>query len=133
MDNVLHELNSREVKLYVVSSKKTDVLHRNLQTLNLMHYFKDWIGSDQVENYMPHPDGIRKLIKRYNLSEKDTLMAGDAIFDIQMTKAANVESCTVTWGSHSKKELEGEKPTYMVDTVQELLTINFFDERLGKE
>ena len=126
MDNVLHELNSREVKLYVVSSKKTDVLHRNLQTLNLMHYFKDWIGSDQVENYKPHPDGIRKLIKRYNLSEKDTLMVGDAIFDIQMTKAANIESCAVSWGSHSKKELEGEKPTYMVDTVKELLTIDFF-------
>lgn len=68
-----------------------------------MHYFKDWIGSDQVENYKPHPDGIRKLIKRYNLSEKDILMVGDAIFDIQMTKAANVESCTVTWGSPSKK------------------------------
>ena len=97
-----------------------------------MHDFKDWIDSDQVENYMSHLDGIRKLIKRYNLSEKDILMVGDAIFDIQMTKAANVESCTVTWGSHSKKELEGEKPTYMVDTVQELLTINFFDERLGK-
>lgn len=133
MDNVLHELNSREENYLLSLVKKTDVLHRNLQTLNLMHYFKDWICSDQVENYMSHLDGIRKLIKRYNLSEKDILMVGDAIFDIQMTKAANVESCTVTWGSHSKKELEGEKPTYMVDTVQELLTINFFDERLGKE
>lgn len=59
-------------------------------------------------------------------------MVGDATFDIQMAKAANVESCAVTWESHSKKDLELEQPTYMVQTVKDLLTIDFLTENKRK-
>ncbi|AVK85654.1 haloacid dehalogenase [Lysinibacillus sp. B2A1] len=124
MMNVLKELNCQGKQCFVVSSKKTDVLLRNLQTLKIAQFFKDYIGSDQVENYKPHPDGILKLVERYQIDIEDSIMIGDAIFDIQMGKSAGCRTCAVTWGSHSEELLLTESPTFCIHKVSNLLSLN---------
>lgn len=120
VDEVLDALHEQGLLLFVVSSKKTEVLYRNLRKLQLEHFFTDWIGSDQVEHYKPHPEGILKILELYTLKPEETIMIGDAIFDLQMAKAANVHSCGVTWGSHPKEKLQEENPTFLVDEVYQL-------------
>lgn len=120
---VLQSLVQHEKQLFVVSSKKSDVLLRNLQTLNIDKYFKDIIGSDKVSNYKPHPEGILKIVELYTLKREETIMIGDTIFDLQMAKDAGVHSCGVTWGSHRKEKLLEEKPTFLVDVVQQLVKL----------
>jgi phosphoglycolate phosphatase len=93
---------------------------RNLQMLGIDKYFKDIIGSDKVSNYKPHPEGILKILELYTLKPEETIMIGDAVFDLQMAKAANVLSCGVTWGSHQKEKLSKENPTFLVEEVQQL-------------
>lgn len=118
---VLADLKSGDNRLFVISSKKTDVLLRNLQTLAIDYYFDDFLGSDKVAHYKPHPAGIWQLQKEYGLHIDDCLMIGDAIFDIQMGQAAGCKTCAVTWGSHSKEALQAQNPTHCVDKVAELL------------
>lgn len=120
---VLQNLQSLNFSLFVVSSKKSDVLFRNLQNLNLTHYFTDWIGSDQVSHYKPHPEGILQIFERHGLNPGDCVMVGDAIFDLQMGKAANCKTVGVAWGSHSKLELLKEEPTFFADQVIDLMQI----------
>lgn len=120
---VLERLVEEGKQLYVVSSKKSDVLLRNLQTLKIDTYFKDIIGSDKVSHYKPHPAGILKIMELYELNNEETVMIGDAIFDLQMAKAAGVNSCGVTWGSHGKEKLQEENPTFLVDDVKQLLEL----------
>lgn len=120
---VLQKLVQQEKQLFVVSSKKSEVLLRNLQTLQIDTYFKDIIGSDKVTHYKPHPAGILKLIELYNLNPEEMIMIGDAIFDLQMAKAAGVQSCGVTWGSHSKEKLQKEHPTFLIDEVKQLASL----------
>lgn len=117
---VLTILKNTGFSLFVVSSKKTDVLLRNLQNLNLDSYFTEWIGSDQVSHYKPHPEGILQIIARYELKPASCVMVGDAIFDLQMGKAANCKTVGVSWGSHSKLELLKEEPTFFADSVMDL-------------
>ncbi|WP_278926013.1 HAD family hydrolase [Staphylococcus auricularis] len=112
----LHE----KAKLFVVSSKKTDVLKRNLTTLNVDSFFLEVIGSDKVENHKPAPDGLLYILDKYQLQKNETVYVGDAIFDIQMAKNANVKSCAVTWGSHSTEALEQEAPDFLISKVSEL-------------
>ena len=128
---VLNELKSGNKKLFVVSSKKTDVLLRNLQKLEIDAYFEDIIGSDKVTNYKPHPEGIINLVKLYNLVKEETVMIGDAIFDLQMAKSASVNSCAVTWGSHKREQLLMEKPTFLINNVIELLQLENFCLKQG--
>ena len=120
---VLEKLVQEDKQLFVVSSKKSGVLLRNLQTLQIDTYFKDIIGSDKVTHYKPHPDGILKLVELYDLNPEETIMIGDAIFDLQMAKAAGVQSCGVTWGSHSKEKLQKENPTILIDEVKQLASL----------
>ena len=120
---VLTKMREDQKLLFVVSSKKSDVLKRNLKMLGIDKYFKDMIGSDKVSHYKPHPDGILKILELYQLKKSETVMVGDAIFDIQMAKAAGISSCAVTWGSHNREQLSKEKPTYLIDEVEQLKTI----------
>ena len=111
---------SKDKQLFVVSSKKTDVLIRNLEILDIDHLFTEVIGSDKVNHYKPSPDGINYIMNKYQLENEETIYIGDAIFDMQMANSAKVASCAVTWGTHSIEELKSENPTYIIHEVTEL-------------
>lgn len=111
---------SKNKQLFVVSSKKTDVLIRNLEILDIDHLFTEVIGSDKVNHYKPSPDGINYILNKYQLENEETIYIGDAIFDMQMANSAKVASCAVTWGTHSIEELKSENPTYIIHEVTEL-------------
>lgn len=111
---------SKDKQLFVVSSKKTDVLIRNLEILDIDHLFTEVIGSDKVNHYKPSPDGINYILNKYQLENEETIYIGDAIFDMQMANSAKVASFAVTWGTHSIEELKSENPTYIIHEVTEL-------------
>lgn len=117
---VLRLLVEADKTLFVVSSKKTEVLIRNLESIGLYQYITEAIGSDKVKAYKPNPDGILTIVNKYDLELKQSVYIGDAIFDIQMAKAAGFDSIAVTWGSHSKEDLSKEHPSYIIEDPTEL-------------
>lgn len=119
--HVLEILNKRKVPCFVVSSKKTAVVKRNLAAQDLVAFFEEIIGSDAVTHYKPHPEGINKVVAHYQFDPTKTIMIGDAIFDIQMGKVAGVKTIAVTWGSHDPKKLSEENPDALVDAPREIL------------
>lgn len=119
--HVLEILNKRKVPCFVVSSKKTAVVKRNLAAQDLVAFFEEIIGSDAVTHYKPHPEGINKVVAHYQFDPTKTIMIGDAIFDIQMGKAADVKTIAVTWGSLDPKKLSEENPDALVDAPREIL------------
>ena len=123
MYKVLNELYKNEKNLFVVSSKHSTALIRNLEQLNILKYFKGVSGSDNVENFKPAPDGILNILKRFSINKEDTVMIGDATYDLQMGKSARVKTCAVTWGAHKVEELESENPDYLISDVKEILNL----------
>lgn len=119
--HVLEILMKRKVPCFVVSSKKTAVVKRNLAAQNLVAFFEEIIGSDAVSHYKPHPEGINKVVTQYQFDPTRTIMVGDAIFDNQMGKAAGVKTIAVTWGSHDAKKLSAEKPDALAEAPQDIL------------
>lgn len=120
---VLEKLLQQGKQIFVVSSKKSDVLLRNLKTLQIDEMFRDVIGADKVSHYKPHPEGILQLQERYSFQSEETVMIGDTIFDVQMAKAAGVYSCGVTWASHEKEILIKENPTFLVEETRQLAVL----------
>jgi len=117
---VLTHLKQAGRQLFIVTSKPTHTLNRNLKRLNIAHFFTDCIGSDQVTHYKPAPDGILILLDRYHLDPKQTVMVGDATHDLQMGKAAGVKTAAVTWGAHTTAALQSENPDWLCQTALEL-------------
>ncbi|MFU0769354.1 HAD family hydrolase [Staphylococcus pasteuri] len=119
----LDQLSRQNKQMFVVSSKKTNVLQRNLEHLGLSRFIKEAIGSDKVKHYKPDPDGLQYILQNHNLNPANSIYIGDAIFDIQMAKAAGIKSCAVTWGSHSSKDLISENPDYVLSEVDEIIRV----------
>jgi phosphoglycolate phosphatase len=82
------------------------------------------MGSDNVSNYKPHPEGILKILEENNLAKSHCIMIGDSTFDIEMAKAAGVTSCGVTWGAHSEEMLTEVTPDYLLHNVKNLLDVS---------
>ncbi|WP_283678529.1 HAD family hydrolase [Lentilactobacillus sp. Marseille-Q4993] len=119
----LEKLVERGKSLFVVSSKHSTALLRNLAALDIANFFTGVIGSDQVKEYKPAPDGVLQVLDHYKQKANNAVMIGDAVFDLQMGKAAGVKTCGVSWGAHDVDSLISEHPDYLLNKPEELLDI----------
>ncbi|MGX6427939.1 HAD family hydrolase [Levilactobacillus yonginensis] len=123
MADTLSELKARGERLYVVSSKHSVPLQRNLDQVGLGTTFAAISGSDTVANYKPAPDGILNLVDRFDLVAAESVMIGDAKYDMQMGHNAGVATAAALWGAADPESVRAEEPTYLLRTPMELLTI----------
>lgn len=119
----LETLVSEGKKLYVVSSKHSTALLRNLEGLGIDQLFTKVIGSDHVEHFKPAPDGVLAVVESGDLDKDACVMIGDAIFDLQMGKSAGVHTGAVAWGAHDVAALKEEKPDYVFESASDWLNI----------
>ncbi|MBO1199256.1 HAD family hydrolase [Staphylococcus simiae] len=119
----LTSLCHKHKKIFVVSSKKSEVLERNLSAIGVQHLITEAIGSDQVTNYKPDPEGLNHIVQTYNLINCHTIYIGDTIFDIKMAQNAGISSAAVTWGSHQAKDLLHANPDYIINDPSEIITV----------
>jgi len=123
MAETLATLKDRGDHLYVVSSKHSVPLQRNLEQIGLGKTFEAISGSDTVAHYKPAPDGILSLLDRFDLTANQSVMIGDAKYDMQMGNNAGVATAAAMWGAADPASVKAEKPTYVLSTPAELLTI----------
>jgi len=123
MADTLKALQDHDKRLFVVSSKHSTPLKRNLAQVGLGNTFEALCGSDTVEHYKPAPDGILNLLDRFDLDPQDSVMIGDAIYDMQMGKNAHVATAAALWGSADPVAVKAEQPTFLLTTPADLLTI----------
>lgn len=123
MTATLAELRDRGKRLYVVSSKNSVPLQRNLSQANMAAFFTAVCGSDQVDHYKPAPDGVLNLLSRFDLDPQSSVMIGDAKYDIQMGHNADVATAGALWGAADPAAVKAEQPTYLLERPQDLLKI----------
>lgn len=123
MKATLEELNRRGKQLFIVSSKASSSLKRNLKALKIDPLFRGLIGSDQVTNYKPASDGVLKILEKHQLLASESVMIGDAKYDLQMGKAAGIKTCGCLWDTFDEQLLRAEKPDFLLDCPKQLLTI----------
>ncbi|WP_407455351.1 HAD family hydrolase [Ligilactobacillus aviarius] len=123
MKDTLTALKDAGKKLFIVSSKASTSLKRNLKALGIADLFDDLIGSDQVEHYKPAPDGVLMVVEKYHLDKNESVMIGDAKYDLQMGKAAGVKTCGCLWDTFDVQLLKAEKPDFLLEKPAELLNI----------
>lgn len=122
VDTTIHSLNQQGVRLSIASSRGKD---------SLMMFVKDFhfdeieciVSANDVKNAKPHPEAVLQTLKKMGVSADETLVVGDAVFDIEMGKAAGVRTCAVTYGNGTLEEMKAAKPDFMIHRFDELLTI----------
>lgn len=104
----------------IATSKKTEFATLSCEFLELHPYIDLYIGDDKVQNKKPHPEMIEYTLSHLNVDPKNALMIGDATTDIEMGKAAGIDTMAVTWGAHSREALAALQPDYTIDNMRQL-------------
>ncbi|AMC10206.1 HAD family hydrolase [Lutibacter profundi] len=122
---VFKKLKERGVKIALNTgyNRKTA-----LQLLNKLNWkegnqYDALITASDVEKGRPEADMIYKAMELFHISEaRNVVKVGDSIIDIQEGKNAICGiTIGVTTGAHTKEQLKSVNPTFIIDSLPELL------------
>ena len=125
MVDLLSSLKEKHL-LAVATGKSRRGLDRALDAGGLRQYFTASRCADETHP-KPHPAMLLELMDELSLSAEQLLMIGDTSHDLEMARAAGVDSVGVTYGAHREEGLRACSPLSCfssVEQVREWLTTN---------
>jgi phosphoglycolate phosphatase len=110
---------SKSHLLAIATGKSRRGLDRDLDYHGLKALFVASRCADET-NPKPHPAMLLELMRALDVTEKQTLMIGDTSHDMDMARAADVDSVAVTYGAHPEAGLRACLPLHCVADVPAL-------------
>jgi phosphoglycolate phosphatase len=114
-------------RLAVATSKFRPGAGEVLEHLKITSLFAVVAGGDVAPEPKPHPAMLLWLMRQFGCQPHELLMVGDTTFDLLMGRAAGAATVGVTYGAHTRAELERCAPFAMIDRFAQVL------ELLGSE
>ncbi len=130
VEEVMMKLISKNIIVVLntgYNSKVANSLLEKLHWIKGVHY-NLLVTADDVVNGRPNPDMIELAMKEFNIKDPSkVLKAGDSAIDIEEGKNAH---CGVTVGvlsgAQTKEQIESTNPTYILDSLSNLLSLDIF-------
>ncbi|QIG51158.1 HAD-IA family hydrolase [Nordella sp. HKS 07] len=123
--DLLRRLQARDdVLIGIATGKSQRGVRHIIDQFGLEGVFTTIQTSDDAPS-KPHPGMILQAMTETGARAEDTVMIGDAIFDIDMAHAAGVKAVAVGWGFQPANVLAGAKPHAIVNDF------NHLEETLG--
>lgn len=119
---ILEFLKSKEIIIGLFTGKGRQTTDITLEQFGISSYFDVTITGDDVDEFKPSGDGIRKIMTKFSLQPNDVLMVGDAVADLKASRETGVDIASVVWDSYGKDEVLKLSPDYIFHDVTEFLT-----------
>ena len=113
--DTLTALHEQGLLLAICSSRGRPTLDGFVKTFHLEKYISAIVSANDVQQHKPHPEPVEKILKQLNIPAGDTLVVGDASFDILMGRAAGCHTCGVTYGNQSADDLRAAGADCLID------------------
>ena len=120
IEELLSELEKRDVKLAVATNKITEGAVRVLKAFGFEKYFELVVGRDLPKEHKPSPLHITYITDRLGVKLKKTLVVGDRKDDILAAKNAGTFSAYALWGYNEPLNVEAD---FFLKKPQELLKL----------
>ncbi|MBC8536378.1 HAD family hydrolase [Feifania hominis] len=123
MVDAVQKLRAAGYKLAVLTNKNDAFANRSAR-----RYFGDGAfdfvrGGVKGFPLKPAPDGAFLVCEAIGVKPADCLFIGDGYHDVRTGKNAGMDTLAVSWGYRPRQELVEEQPTYLVDSVDEMLRL----------
>jgi phosphoglycolate phosphatase len=116
----LDELLAQGKRMAVLTNKPVRFSEGIIDGLDLSKYFARIYGGNSFDSKKPDPEGLRHLIKEFDVAAQRALMIGDSYVDVQTARNAGVPCCGVTYGLQPESFRE-YPPDLLIDRFQDLL------------
>lgn len=121
--DTLRELHGRGLELTIASSRGKDTLPELVKEIGIGSMISLILSANDVKNAKPHPEPVLLTLEQLGCKAEETLVVGDAVYDIMMGQGAKTKTCAVTYGNGTREELEATSPDWMIDDFSKLLEI----------
>ncbi|MCO5733866.1 HAD-IA family hydrolase [Rhizobium sp. SSA_523] len=109
----------------IIVGAVTGKSRRGLDLVLKTHDFGQWFVVARTADdcpSKPHPAMVSECCEEMGIGPKQTLVIGDAIYDMQMAKAAGATALGVSWGYASVAQLQDAGADAIVDHPRALLS-----------
>ena len=119
MAEVLAFLRSKKVMLGLFTGKGRRTTDITMNQFNIAQYFDVTVTGDDVDEFKPSGDGIRKIMQQFSFTPDEVLMVGDAVADVRASRDAGVDIASVLWDSYGKNDVLRLSSDYTFHDVAE--------------
>lgn len=119
----LLRLRNEGTVLAIASGKSKRVLMQMMRDFGLLSLATAIVCDDDVVHKKPSPDMALLAMSLTNTQPDEALVVGDTSFDIEMGRSAGCKTCGVTFGNHSRQQLETAGADFLIDDFAELKAI----------
>ena len=103
---LLHQLKANDVKMGIVSTKRSDTLEIILERHGVLKDLEFVIGSDRVKKHKPDPEGLNVAMQLLGVTKEELLFCGDTVIDAGAAKNAGVDFAAVLNGTTPAEEFD---------------------------
>jgi HAD superfamily hydrolase (TIGR01549 family) len=117
--DVLTYLKLKGVLVGLFTGKGRTTTDITLEQFGITSYFDMTVTGDDVDEFKPSGDGIKKILLQYSLDPSTVLMVGDAVADFKASRETGVDIASVVWDSYGKDEVMKLSPDFLFQSVSE--------------
>lgn len=121
--STIETLAQRGIKLAIVTSKTNKTAIRGLRLFGIDNYFHAIVGLECTDKHKPDPTPVKLALERLQVKPDQALMVGDSPFDLQSARAAGVQTMAVRWSVFPWRDIETERPDYILKKMEDLLEL----------
>ena len=123
VEEILSSLKEKGKKIALLTTKGQEQAQNILHHFKLEKYFDEIMGRRKGIKEKPSPEPLLHICNSLSIIPLQTMMIGDTEVDIRCGKNAGTKTCAAAWGYRSKIILENEKPDYIAENINQLLSI----------
>jgi 2-phosphoglycolate phosphatase len=118
---VLAGCQARGIPMGIATNKIERVTLRILEGTGIAGYFAAVVGPERVAHRKPDPEALQIIMTEIGAAPATTLMVGDSPNDILAGRNAGCQTCGVTYGVGTAREIGAARPDVIIDEAVRLL------------
>jgi phosphoglycolate phosphatase len=119
-DALIKYLKRKGYVLAVASNRPTHFSRIILKHLEIDACFDYVLCGDRLAHIKPHPEVLKRIMKRLRFQPVQTVYIGDMALDAQAGRRASVRTIIVSTGSSSRAEIKVEAPYRVIESLRKL-------------
>jgi phosphoglycolate phosphatase len=123
MRETLLKLHQSGIKLAVLTNKDQTFSVRIVEHYFGKNMFRLIWGAEPGRPIKPDPHALIQLLEHFKAGPAEAVFVGDSGVDMDVARAAGVDSVGVTWGFRDRNELVEHGARTIIDKPQELLKL----------
>lgn len=121
VNETLETLAGQGMRMAIVTSRNKESLDVIMTRFGIDGYFELVFTNNNNFAPKPAPDMVIHALKEMSLTADEAIVVGDTTYDILMGNRAGCKTIAVTYGNHSREQIQEAEPTIIIDEFEEIL------------